>query len=318
MSDRPWPVLPLLSLKSNRLKTELLTCLRDELPEENIDLVENFSSQELANADVAIADNPDVSMFTHLPRLRWLQSMWAGVENLVELARNNNLQLVRLVDPQLALNMSETTLAWTLFLHLRMTEYAELQRDKRWQQLGHTTAGNRRVSLLGLGQLGTACAQRLADHGFSVSAWSSGHKTLPGVTCCSGPKALADMLSKTDILIVLLPLTKKTNNLIDKQALSLLPATASLINFARGPIVNTNALLDALDHNQLNHAVLDVFDQEPLPASSPLWQHNKVTVLPHIAAPTSPRTAAKIAALNIRNYRTKGEIPEPVDLDKGF
>lgn len=318
MSDNPRPVLPLLSLKSSSAKTELLTCLREELPQEHIDFVENFSLQELASTDVAIVANPDVSMLPRLPRLRWLQSMWAGVEDLIDVARKNDLQLVRLIDPQLALNMSETALTWTLFLHLRMTEYAALQRDKRWQQLDYQPAESRRISLLGLGQLGKVCAQRLADYGFSVSAWSAGPKNLPGIVSFSGPKGLQELLSKTDILIVVLPLTEKTTDLIDQQALSLLPATASIINFARGPIVNTNALLDALDHNQLNHAVLDVFDKEPLPTSSPLWQHKKVTVLPHIAAPTSPRSAARIAALNIQNYRKKGEIPESVDLDKGF
>ncbi len=93
---------------------------------------------------------------------------------------------------------------------------------------------------------------------------------------------------------------------------------AALINFGRGPIVATDALLEALDAGHLSHAVLDVFEVEPLPAESPLWRHPRVTVLPHISGPTTPASAAAIVAGNMRAYRATGRIPQAVDVARGY
>ena len=97
-----------------------------------------------------------------------------------------------------------------------------------------------------------------------------------------------------------------------------LPSGAALINFARGPIVNQADLLVALDSGKLRHAVLDVFDTEPLPPGDPLWHHPRVTVLPHVAAPTEPSSAAQIVASNIERWRASGVLPELVDLRRGY
>ena len=318
MPDKSRSPIPLLTLESEAVKRALLTDLRAALPDEHIDLLEHFTNAQLANSDIAIAANPSPAMFKQLPSLIWLQSMWAGVENLIEVARLNNFKLVRLVDTQLAYAMAEAALTFTLYLHRQLPEYAQQQRQQSWQQRSYRAPAECRVTVLGLGELGRACANRLANNGFSVSGWSRTAKSLPGIDCHAGVRALAPLLGNTDILIVLLPLTPETNNLINKRTLAMLPKDACLINFARGPIVDTNDLVDALDKRQLRHAVLDVFDEEPLPQSSPLWQNENVTVLPHIAAPTDPQSAAAIAAANISNYRTSGKLPITVDLERGF
>lgn len=116
----------------------------------------------------------------------------------------------------------------------------------------------------------------------------------------------------------LLPLTEHTRGVVSQQTLAALPDQASLINFARGPIVEETALRTALDSGRLSHAVLDVFDQEPLPADAWQWGHPNVTVLPHISAPTHRQTASAIVAEHVRRYRLTGDIPPAVNRVIGY
>lgn len=310
--------LPLLSSEPPAVVDQTLSQLRLELPEMQICTIDELSTEQRASITVAITANPAPQILDELPNLVWLQSLWAGVEALISPARERQLQLVRLVDPQLAHAMAEAALAWTLYLHRSMPDYARQQRNQQWQTLPWRHASDVQVTVLGLGKLGSACANRLNANGFKVSGWSQSQHTLPGVTCYSGQTGLARVLSVTDILLVLLPLTEHTHSLLNANTLKQLPTNAALINFARGAIVETDDLLELLDNAHLSHAVLDVFETEPLPSNHRLWVHPSVTVLPHIAAPTDPTSAAKIAANNIRTYRSTGVIPESVDLERGF
>ena len=310
--------LPLLSSEPLKNVTHTLAQLRLELPGERVCLVEDLTPAELALVDVAIGANPPIHLLDQLPNLVWLQSLWAGVEQLIAPARARQLQIVRLVDPELTRAMAEAALAWTLYLHRQMPEYAELQRNRQWQALPWRSASECRVTVLGLGELGRACAERLHDNGFSVSGWSRSPRKLSGISCYSGSGGLFDVLPVTDILLVLLPSTEQTRALINREKLDLLPRGAALINFARGAIVSTDDLLGALDRKQLRHAVLDVFDTEPLTPEHRLWAQPGVTVLPHIAAPTDPKSAVRLAATHIKSYRRTGKIPKSVDLEQGF
>ncbi|MFS2117197.1 NAD(P)-dependent oxidoreductase, partial [Herbaspirillum frisingense] len=153
---------------------------------------------------------------------------------------------------------------------------------------------------------------------FPVAGWSRSPRQLDGVETFSGMQGLTQLLSRSDILVCLLPLTHDTRGLLDAARLALLPPQAQLINFARGPIIDDGALRQALDAGQLKHAVLDVFATEPLPPASWQWTHPAVTVLPHCSAPTDAATASAIVAGNIRYYRESGVIPANVDLGRGY
>jgi len=109
-----------------------------------------------------------------------------------------------------------------------------------------------------------------------------------------------------------------TRGLLGQQRIAAMKRGAALINFARGPVVDADALVRALDSEHLSHAVLDVFDVEPLPVDSPLWRHRSVTVLPHISAPTDEHAAAAVIALNVAFYRVSGRIPDSVDFARGY
>lgn len=134
----------------------------------------------------------------------------------------------------------------------------------------------------------------------------------------TGDAGLQALLEKSDILVCLVPLTDATRGLLDAYRLAAMKQGAALINFARGAVIVADDLIAALDSGRLSHAVLDVFEQEPLPTASPFWQHPKVTVLPHISAPTSRESSARIVAGNVRAWRETGRLPETVDMIRGY
>ena len=267
---------------------------------------------------VAIVANPDPADLLLLPKLQWVHSVWAGVEKLVADLGDTSLPIVRLVDPQLARTMAEAVLAYTLYLHRDMPAYAHQQAQRRWQSLEYVRPENRTVSVLGLGALGTAAAKRLSDGGFRVCGWSQNLKQISGIETFAGQSGFSTLLENTDILVCLLPLTPKTRGLLGAEAFAMLRTGASLINFSRGAVVNDADLKEALDSGRLRHAVLDVFEVEPLPSTQWHWGHAAVTVLPHCSAPTDRETASLIVANNILRYLKEGIIPAGVDRSRGY
>lgn len=295
-----------------------IEALRAAMPDERIVDFAELDEAGRAQCKLAIVANPDPAELQRLPQLEWVHSVWAGVERLVEDLGDSGLKLTRLVDPNLAATMAEAVLAWTLYLHREMPLYAQRQRAHLWQAQEYVLPEQRTVGILGLGALGEAAAQVLLQARFKVCGWSRNRRELAGVHTFSGEQGLAQMLAMSDILVCLLPLTADTRGLLDAQRLALLPPQAQLINFARGPIVDDQALREVLDAQALRHAVLDVFAVEPLPADSWQWAHPDVTVLPHCSAPTNRQTASAIVAGNIRRYRQSGEIPVNVDMRRGY
>lgn len=295
-----------------------LETLRNAMPHEVILPVREMSDEERAQADIAIVANPDPADLERLPNLVWVHSLWAGVERLVMELERFDRPIVRLVDPKLSETMAEAVLAWTLYLSRDMPAYAAQQRQNLWQQLAYRAACDTRVGVLGLGALGYAAARLLTQVGFDVSGWSRSPKDITGVNCYSGEDGLRHLLGQTDILVCLLPLTPDTMGILNAERLALLPSRACIINFARGKVVVTRDLLQGLDSGRIKHAVLDVFDTEPLDPTNPLWSHADITVLPHISAPTNAATAAAIVGGNICRYREKGELPTAISLSRGY
>ncbi len=292
---------------------------------ENVFLAHQLTKEQIQQVEVAIVANPDPSKLKDYPNLVWVQSLWAGVESIVSSFRQVNqlrvgddLKLVRLIDPQLASTMAEAVLAWTLYLHRQMPEYAQQQRDKQWRQLQCPSADKVRVSVLGTGELGQAAIQTLLRQGYQVNSWSRSSKNIDGVNNFSGSQQLPELLSQTDILVCLLPLTDETRGLLCKETFDALPKGAKVINFARGPVINHADLISALNEQQIAHAVLDVFETEPLPVTDKLWEHPQITLLPHISAMTNIETATAVVAKNITGYLQNKELPVTVDLERGY
>jgi glyoxylate/hydroxypyruvate reductase len=272
--------------------------------------------------DAAVVANPLPGALDGLPRLRLVQSLWAGVEKLLaDATLPPQVPLARMVDPAMNTAMAETVLWAVLSLQRGFFDYAACQRAGEWRQLVQRRADDVQVLVLGLGQMGSAAATQLATQGFPVHGWRATLNARPlpaGVIVHAGVDALAALLPGSDIVVNLLPLTPATRGLLDARFFAALPRGAGLINVARGAHVVDEDLLAALDSGQLQHAVLDVFHAEPLPSDHRYWQHPRVTVLPHVAALTDMRSAAKVAAANLRAARDGGALLHLVDRARGY
>ena len=291
--------------------------LQSLLPDVELVAPNDIHDSQLEQVTTAIVANPKPAELARFRKLQWVQSLWAGVEQLVA-ALPAHIQIARLVDPNLQRTMAEAVLAWSYYLNRDMPAYRQQQQQRLWQQHPARLACETRISVLGAGQLGIAACELLHLNGFQVSAWSRSEKKHAHVQMLWGEKGLIQALTLADIVVLLLPSTPATRYLLNTETISKMKPGAGMINFARGDVIDKQSLLEALDDGILSHAVLDVFDTEPLPSTNLLWQHPKITVLPHISAPTNQQTAAKIVAHNIREFLTLGTLPTLVDRHKGY
>ncbi len=274
--------------------------------------------------DAAVVANPAPGSLRAYPRLRLIQSLWAGVDRLLgDPSVPQHVPLARMVDPALTAAMTETALWATLALHRGFFSYAAQQRQQRWQPLEQRRAAEVNVAVLGLGVLGSAVVRCLAAQGYAVAGWAQHAGPRAGLLnsvshAFSGVAALPALLARSHVVINLLPLTPATRGLINTAFLHHLPRGAALVNLARGAHVVDADLLAALDSGHLAHAVLDVFHTEPLPAAHPYWAHPRVTVLPHAAALTDERSAAAVVAANLRALAQGEPLHHLVQRQRGY
>lgn len=274
---------------------------------------------DLSDVDIAIVANPPPGILATCPNLKLIQSLWAGVDALMtDATLPADPLLARLVDPALATAMAEAVATWTLWLHRQGPEYRASEMAHAWKQRFQPTAAERRVGILGLGAMGRTSARLLKAIGFDVAGWSRTPQEIAGVATFSGADGLAAMLAGTEILVNLLPLTEETRGILGAPLFAQLPAGARVVNFGRGDHLVPADLLAALDSGHLSHAVLDVFSKEPLRPECPYWDNPKITVLPHVAAATDPRTAAKEVAENIRRFRRGEALAGLVERGRGY
>ena len=283
-------------------------------------------AQALAVADtvqVAVVANPAPGSLLGLPRLRLIQSLWAGVDRLLQdPTLPPGVPIARMVDPAMNAAMAETALWATLALHRGFFGNAQAQRDGIWRQQAQRGADSVKVLVLGLGQMGLTAARRIAQQGYRVSGW--GLRSRPAtpdpqdIAVHAGDSALTDLLAASDIVIDLLPLTAATAGLLDARFFAALRPGASIVNLARGAHVVDADLLAALDSGHLAHAVLDVFHTEPLPAGHPFWSHSGVTLLPHVAAQTDPHSAARVVAANVHALADGLPLAHLVQRERGY
>ncbi len=272
-----------------------------------------------AAIECAIVAVPPPGVLTGFPNLRLIQSLWVGVESLLNDATlPTSVPLARLVDPGMTETMTESVLQHVLNAHRYYDDYREQQAAGEWRQIQPVRASARRVGILGLGQLGAAGARALAGLGFAVAGWSRRPKTLPGIATFAGSDSFLPFLARTDILVCLLPLTAATRGLLDARAFAALPRGATIINLARGGQIADDDLLAALDAGQVGRAVLDVFNVEPLPPAHRYWTHPRVVVLPHVAAETDPQTAVAQVAENLRRLKAGEPLRNVVDRAAGY
>jgi glyoxylate/hydroxypyruvate reductase A len=246
-------------------------------------------------------------------------SLGMGVDHLLaDDTLPKGVPITRIMDDGLIGQMSEYAIYWALRHHRDIDKYEASQSATTWKPEDFVDTIHRRVGVLGLGSIGQDAARKFAALGFPTAGWSRTAKTVPGVETFHGPDGFTRLLGRSDILIVVLPLTRDTRGLLDAKAFAALPKGAYFINMARGGHVVDEALLAALDSGHLSGATLDVFNQEPLPPDHPYWRHPKVQVTPHIAGDTNPRTAAPGVIENIKRLHSGQPLIHTVDPQTGY
>ena len=275
-------------------ETHLKRCLKKE------GIVANLTTQ-CAPADVdyiIYAPNSETQDFTPYTRCKAVLNLWAGVETIVS---NKTLTqpLCRMVDSGLRQGMTEWVTGHTLRYHLGMDKYI-INPKKVWDATHPCLAQHRPITILGIGALGAACGKTLNNLGFPVTGWSRLPKTVQGIDCHHGPEGLRRALKTAQILILLLPDTPQTKNVLNAQTLAQMPKGSVILNPGRGPLIDDDALVTALRGGHISAACLDVFRVEPLPRDHPYWTLPNVTVTPHIASGTRVATAAEVIVNNIK------------------
>jgi glyoxylate/hydroxypyruvate reductase A len=261
----------------------------------------------------------DMVELRRYPNLKLIVSMGAGVDHLLRApGPPPGIPVARLKDVLLTSAMAEWVLLNVLRFHRQDPEYRALQQRKDWLELSAPSTYERRIGILGIGELGSASARVLTALGFPVMGWSRSAKALHGVQTFHGADGLMAMAAKTDILICLLPLTPETRGVLNAKLLSALPRGAYVINGARGGHMVAQDMLAALDSGHIAGAALDVFEPEPLPPESPFWSHPKVFLTPHAASITIPSSVAPQVVENIHNMRAGRPLINLVDISLGY
>eukprot|EP01024_Parvocaulis_polyphysoides_P004731 TRINITY_DN1117_c0_g1_i17.p1 TRINITY_DN1117_c0_g1~~TRINITY_DN1117_c0_g1_i17.p1 ORF type:complete len:314 (+),score=34.61 TRINITY_DN1117_c0_g1_i17:48-989(+) len=273
----------------------------------------------------AVVLDPPKDLLVKFPNLKAIQSTAAGVDHLVDKEIPKNIPILRVVDDVMCQRMA-TWMVWAVTnIHRKMDQFYSDQQSKIWNRvLGNEVKDNCDVTIgiMGLGAMGGTTAKFLLQMGYKVIGWTRSPRNdeEEGLQCFNGSQNLFKFVGMCDILICLLPLTHETRNIINKELLYALPKGASIINGGRGQHLVEQDLVEALNDGQISHAILDVFQSEPLPSESPLWYHPKVRITPHVSSLTPQHSAIEQI---ISNYQRilQNQNPDPkylVDLSRGY
>ena len=263
------------------------------------------------------------NLLSGLPNLRAIFSIGAGVDHIFNDPGVPDVPIVRVVAENLTQYMTEYVVWRVLDHHRQGATYRAQQRKKIWHEPPQRPAQEIAVGIMGLGQLGRAAAKALLALGYRVNGWSRTGSAMEGVTGFAGGAGLVPFLNATDILVVLLPLTPATRGKIDYALLRHLRREngiggAVLINAGRGRLQRDADILRALEDGTLKEASLDVFEVEPLPKTSPLWNHPKVFVTPHAAATSDPAHLAKPMLDQMDAFERGEPLQFLVNRDEGY
>lgn len=306
-----------LILIEHKVEEKWRAAIQKEIPDEVVEVYPNV--KDPTTVDFIITFKPRKAALQEFPNIKVIQSLGAGVNNIIETnAVTKDMTLARIVDPFLAEDMWEFTLAVVLSEIKNLPKYQEQKAQSLWKPSYYKRFRDTTIGILGLGKIGTCVATNFAKLGFQVKGWSNSKKNITGVESYAGKGELSNALKNVNFLINILPLTEATEGILNIATLEHLPKGAFLINVGRGPHNDEAAIIQLLDTEHLSGVSLDVFNQEPLPAEHAFWQHPKVKITPHIASLTNRSSAAVLIADNYRRFRAGKPLANVVSLEKGY
>lgn len=280
---------------------------------------------DLSVVEYGVAWQSEQGLFARCPNLKAVFSLGAGVDHLMRDTTLPDVPVLRIVDPNLTMRMTEWVVLQVLMHHRQQDRLQMAQQASDWRDLPQWSADEVRVGILGLGNLGQDSADKLSRLGFQVAGWSRSKKHIPGLESFAGNGAdgLDAFLARTDILVCLLPLTAETTNILNYDLFSKLSRSGPLgapviINAGRGGQQVEADILRALDDGTLHAASLDVFNEEPLPATSSFWAHPRVYVTPHLAAESHPDHMCRNIIDQINAFEHGEAFKNRVDMGAGY
>ncbi|NLH81067.1 MAG: glyoxylate/hydroxypyruvate reductase A [Phyllobacteriaceae bacterium] len=291
----------------------------------DLEVIDARAPFDPAAARFAAVWKPKPGLLAGLPKLEAIFNLGAGVDALLADPTLPHVPVVRIVDPDLTARMTEWVVMNVLARHRRMDDHRAAQGRAEWRSIHQPAAGSVTVGLMGLGVLGKDAAAVLGRLGFDLVGWSRSRQVVAGVETFAGAAELPAFLARTDVLVVLLPATPETRGMLNRDLFRGLRGAEHLggpvlINAGRGSLQVEADIVAALDAGELAHAVLDVFEVEPLPKTSPLWAHPKVTITPHCAADSDADALGRRVIGGIRALMA-GEAIDPaevVDRRRGY
>jgi len=269
---------------------------------------------------LVLSGGVDISgLATAAKRLKWIQSTSAGVEKLAPYVPSG-IVLTNASGVHIPKG-GEYAMTALLMLNHRVPHFVTAQRAARWDQAFAGPIAGKTVLILGVGAIGSAAARLARRFGMRVIGVSRSAKRNKLVDRMYGPKDLKKALPRADFVLAILPLTSETRGLLGRAELDLLPRRAGLVNLGRGPVIDYEALADKLRKGELSGAVVDVYPEEPLPASSPLWSTPNLIMSPHCAVDDATAYAERALALflgNLKRYVAGRTLMNVVDTRLGY
>ena len=273
-----------------------------------------------ARCEILVGWRPAPGLLASMPRLRWIQSTTAGMENWLGDAALRRDVLLSCARGSHRIQMPENILAALFFLTKPFLACALDQRESRWTRRVSQPLAGKTLGILGLGAIGQALARKAAALEMNVIGTKRSAAPLPHVSKVHPPEATDEVLGASDYVLLLLPSTADTENFMDAQRLRAMRRSAYLLNFARGALVVDTDLIDAVRSKTIAGAVLDVFRKEPLAADHPFWTTEGIVVLPHIGGlhPTRDEAVAEVFVANAERFFTGEPLLTAVDRARGY
>ena len=257
-------------------------------------------------------------LLRHARRLKWVQVTGAGVDAFLAASDFPQHVVLTRADLSFGNQIAEYVIGHLLAITQRLRDVHHLQQAKTWKPLEVEFLKGKTMGIAGTGSIGRAVAARASGMAMRTIALATTSRGIPGFAAVYGPEDLPIFLSQLDVLVVCLPLTAATKGMLGAEQLALLKESALLVNVARGAVFDESALVDALRRRLVQAAVLDVFDHEPLPVSSPLWTLDNVTITSHHAGLNIPDDMVDFFLENFRRFRSGAPLNGVVDPRQGY